>query len=409
MFVTTSKSNSYSYLCHTNEIVNGIVEEQDCEWRFAPLIPFSTMNEVEVVVIGVTEQCNLRCSYCCYSGAYENNRSHGLRNIKRIDIDEIYDFVLHTFKKRPLQIAFYGGEPLLQYALLQYAVEIGRERFDGNVDFSISTNATLLTKDKVDWLLNHGVKILISIDGTKTFHDLHRIYPNGKGSFDKIRDALSYIVLKYPQHQHLVSLQMTMPSFRDIEQIASEWNNDILLRDWEPSYIHGLAVNFSLGVNKVVYEEICEFYKHLLNIYEEHPDWVLLKAFFNMCIADWKDRPIMEIDSVATLSTCMPSNPRLFVDTNMQIAICEKISDIYRIGTIKGGIDWNKANEHVQNYYSKRVQRCSHCPFIRMCTLCLTSIEYTEEQMDVLCHNERIYTKINFWLFCEMAERRMIE
>ena len=43
-----------------------------------------------------------------------------------------------------------------------------------------------------------------------------------------------------------------------------------------------------------------------------------------------------------------------------------------------------------------------------MCSLCLTSTEFNEEQMDVLCHNERIYTKINFWLFCEMAERGMI-
>lgn len=408
MFVTTSNNNTYSYLCRTNEIVNGIVEEQNFEWKFAPLTTFSTMSEVEIFVIGVTEQCNLRCTYCCYSGEYKNNRTHGLKGMTCADIDEIYDFVLRTATKRPLQIAFYGGEPLLQYPLIQYAVNLGRESFGNETSFSIATNATLLTHEKIDWLVERGVKMVISIDGTKTFHDRYRAYANGNGSFDKVRDALSYIIERYPQHRHLVSLQMTMASYREIEEVAFEWHQDPLLKEWEPSYIHGLAVNFAKGVKKAKYEEVRDFYEHLLDVYEQHQDWTILRVLFKECIANWKDRPVMEINGEAPISTCMPLNPRLYIDTYKNIAVCEKISDQYRVGSVKDGVDWAKANEYVRCYYEKRVHRCAHCPAIRMCDLCLTAVEFNDNQWDVLCHNERIYAQLYMMLFCEMVERRMI-
>jgi uncharacterized protein len=43
-----------------------------------------------------------------------------------------------------------------------------------------------------------------------------------------------------------------------------------------------------------------------------------------------------------------------------------------------------------------------------MCNMCLTAIEHTDEQWDVLCHNERVYTRVFMYLFCEMAERGLI-
>lgn len=409
MFVTTSNHHTYSYLCRTSEIVNGIVEEPDFEWKFTPLAPFSSMSEVEIFVIGVTEQCNLRCTYCCYSGEYKNNRTHGLKGMTCADIDEIYDFILRTATKRPLQIAFYGGEPLLQYPLIQYAVDLGRILLGSETSFSIVTNATLLTPERIDWLIEHGVKLLVSIDGTKAFHDRHRAYANGNGSFDKVRDSLSYIIVHHPQYQHLASLQMTMPSYRDIERMASEWHHDSLLGGWEPSYIHGLAVNFAKGVKKAKFEEVREFYEHLLDVYEQHQDWSILRLFFKECIANWKHRPVMEIHGDVPMSTCMPLNPRLYIDTDKQIAVCEKISDRYRIGSVKDGIDWAKANEHVRHYFEKRVHRCAHCPAVRVCALCLTAIEFNDEQWDVLCHNERIDAQISLWLFCEMAERGLVK
>ena len=409
MIVTTSSNNTYSYIRRTNEIVGGIVEEQGFEWNFAPLRVFSALPEVYMFIIGITEQCNLRCTYCCYSGAYEHNRSHSSKEMTSSDIDEIYNFILSSTTKRAIHIAFYGGEPLLLYPLIQYAIQRGHELFGNEVIFSVTTNGTILTPEKIDWLMAHYVELIISLDGTRTFHDRNRLYANGKGSFCKVHDALSYIKEKYERERNLVSLQMTLSSYREIDKIAEEWHNDSLLKDYVPSNIHGLAANFKQGVKKVEYENVKSFYMHLLDIYEHHQDWSVLRVLFEECIADWKDRPIMDAGFSIPMATCMPVNTKLYIDANKEIGVCEKMADIFRIGNIAKGIDWTKANGLVCKYYSRRVERCKQCPAVRMCDMCLTAMEYSEEQWDVLCHNVQVYTRVFMLLFCEMAERGMIK
>lgn len=254
----------------------------------------------------------------------------------------------------------------------------------------------------------HHVNLEISIDGTARFHDRNRVDKAGNGSFHRIYQALSYIVNEHQEYLPNLQLLMTLPSFEDLPAIAEDWHKDPVLRQLTPSHITGLAPNFAKGVARKEYEVLKEQYLNLLNVYEQHQDWLVLKAYFDECIAYWKDRPIVDAGHSVPMSTCMPRNTKIFIDASKQIAVCEKISDHNRIGNIQDGIDWNKANSHVSTYYNKRVQRCSKCPAIRVCDLCLTAIEFNDEQWDVLCHNERVYAQLYMLLFCEMAERWMI-
>ena len=350
----------------------------------------------------------LRCKYCCYSGSYEHNRSHSQKKMNSSDIDEIYDFILRQSTKRPLHIAFYGGEPLLQYPLIQYAIQRGHELLGNEVVFSVTTNATILTPERIDRLIAQHVELVVSLDGSKAFHDKYRVYANGEGSYNRVHEALSYIVKNYPQHLNLVSLQMTLESYRDIDKIAEEWHNDPLLRCFAPSNIHGLAANFARGVNKIKYENVRSFYEHLLDIYEHHQDWAVLRVLFEESIADWRERPIIEAGSSVPMATCMPVNTKLYIDTSKKIGVCEKMADMYRIGNIAKGIDWPKANSLVRSYYDRRVERCKNCSAVRMCDMCLTALEYTEEQWDILCHNVQVYARVFMFVFCEMAERGLI-
>ncbi len=409
MYVETTKHNSYSYLRQTGEIVSGVVDDDNYVWTFNPLTPFFEMSELNMFILGITEQCNLRCTYCCYSGEYANNRSHSTHSMTRSDIDDIYNFIRELSPKRPFRISFYGGEPLTHYDLVQYAIGKAVRLWNDEVTFSITTNATLLSKEKVDWLLAYHVKLEISIDGTARFHDKCRIDSAGNGSYSRMYQALSYIFQEYPEEIQNLQLLMTLPTFDILPSIAEEWNNDEILKNIAPSHITAVSPNFSKGVSRKEYDRLKVQYLKLLDLYERHQDWLVLKTFFNECIAYWKDRPIVDAGYSVPMSTCMPRNNKLFIDANKQIAVCEKISDNFRMGTVDKGVNWNIANEQVQLYYNRRVHRCAHCPAIRMCDLCLTAIEFNEEQWDVLCHNERIYARLYMFLFCEMAERGMIE
>ena len=73
----------------------------------------------------------------------------------------------------------------MQYQLIQYAIIRGRERWGNNVDFSISTNGVLLNNEKIEWLSINSVELAISIDGTKVFHNKHRVDIMGNGSYKR--------------------------------------------------------------------------------------------------------------------------------------------------------------------------------------------------------------------------------
>ena len=409
MHIQTSSGNIYSYLRQTNEIVEGIVDKPTVPWIFAPNVQFSSMPNVDSYILGITEQCNLRCTYCCYSGSYLNNRTHGAKYMESKDIDSIFEFIEVLSPNRNIRISFYGGEPLLNYTIIQYAVDLGYMKWGDKVTFSISTNGVLLTPIVIDWIIAKNVELAISIDGTEEFHDKHRIDKRENGSFPKIKTALLYLKTNYPEYYYGITIMMTLPSFRSIGKIAEAWHNEPLLKELSPSMINALAPNFSSGVEKIEYEDILSVYSSLLDSYHKHPEWNVLRVLFNQCISYWKKRPIVSPHGAVPMATCMPINTKLFVDSNLQIGVCEKISDKYRIGDVKTGIDWNRTNTIVKEYYNKRVERCRYCPSVRMCDMCLTAVEYTDEQWNVLCHNEQVYTRLFMYLFCEMAERGLIK
>lgn len=148
-------------------------------------------------VINVTDQCNLRCPYCFTE---HNTRVMDLGTMK-----SAISFIIREcerfpdFKGNP-GIAFFGGEPMLHYEdLIKPAIEWCEEI--GYVDkwgitFSMTTNGTLFTEERLKWLKEKNCNILLSIDGDKETQDDQRPGVNGTSSFDKIEPMIP-VILKY--------------------------------------------------------------------------------------------------------------------------------------------------------------------------------------------------------------------
>lgn len=409
MNIQTSRNNIYSYLRQTNEIVPGAVDDNNYAWTFAPFTNFSAMPEVYMFIISITEQCNLRCTYCCYSGGYLGNHSHNTRSLCEGDMDKILKFIDRTVAPgKSIRISFYGGEPLTQYPLIQFAVKEGKEIWGNRVTFSISTNGTLLTPEIIAWLVDNEIEIAISIDGTENFHNRHRVDAGGHGSFAQVYSALEYLHDQMFSKRPIVALLMTLPSVSDLEHIAGAWQADSLLRNYSPAHITGLTPNFPEGVATADWEKLQALYIHLIDLYQQHPDWAVLRTFFDEMIEIWSNRMIFKVEGETPMSTCLPVNTKLYIDSHLQLAVCEKINDQFRIGSVEKGIDWKKANQLAKDYYGRRETRCTKCPAVRMCNLCLTAVAYTNDQWDILCHNERLNHRLGMFVFCEMAERGML-
>ncbi|MDO6640853.1 radical SAM protein [Shewanella sp. 5_MG-2023] len=112
-------------------------------------------NEVksEVLIINLTDSCNLRCTYCAYSEHYPFERNHNKAQISfntaKIAIEEYLSRSNHLIRRR---INLYGGEPTMASSLVYKIINFINSKA-GNVDFSINTNAYSFTNEWIDFVI----------------------------------------------------------------------------------------------------------------------------------------------------------------------------------------------------------------------------------------------------------------
>lgn len=118
-------------------------------------------NYINTIFIMLGQHCNLSCKYCMQHDLIE----HVLPN-KNIN-KQIIDFIKINSdnKKKPIDVRFYGGEPLLYFNDI---VTLVNELKHLNVTFSIITNGKLLNQKMINFFNNKNNKftsIAISWDG----------------------------------------------------------------------------------------------------------------------------------------------------------------------------------------------------------------------------------------------------
>jgi uncharacterized protein len=88
-----------------------------------------------------------------------------------------------------IHVTFFGGETLLNFPVMRTTVEYARRRateLGKAIEFSLTTNATLLNEEIIEFLSDNRVGVTVSIDGDRELNDSQRVFHNGKGSYDVI-------------------------------------------------------------------------------------------------------------------------------------------------------------------------------------------------------------------------------
>ena len=146
-------------------------------------------NSAKTLILELTEQCNLRCTYCVFDDAYPQERSHSSTKLNHcVAKQKINDFFQRA--REDAYIIFYGGEPLLEFNEIVELTNYAKSLFKDRVKFSFTTNGMALTKDKFDFLIRNDFLITVSLDGYQKNHDSKRITINGKPSWNKIMSNL---------------------------------------------------------------------------------------------------------------------------------------------------------------------------------------------------------------------------
>ncbi|WP_245574367.1 radical SAM/SPASM domain-containing protein [Desulfovirgula thermocuniculi] len=121
----------------------------------------------------VTLDCNLRCLYCYAQGG--EKKEYMSWEVAR----QAIDFV--ASRSKYFKVQFTGGEPLLNWPLVEMAVRYIRER-RLPAAVQLQTNATLITSSMARKIKALGLALGVSLDGPPEVNDLTRPFAGGGGS-----------------------------------------------------------------------------------------------------------------------------------------------------------------------------------------------------------------------------------
>lgn len=390
----------FGYLKSWHEDFSGLVYAEDIS---------NALTNLTQVVFEMTTACNLRCKYCCFGEGYDTFDSrrgkHGQLSFSTAKI--ILDYLVERFNSsnetqsinEPFAISFYGGEPLMNFAVIKKIVEYAESLHFVNrkLSFTMTTNATLLSK-YADFLCEHNFKLLISLDGNKK-HDSYRKDFHNKDSFETVIKNLKTVKELYPFWFSTFRYNSVFTDISDVIEIVS-WFRETF----------GKVPNFSPLHEPTVGSPEYEQVKAMLKKYDI-PENIrfdnelitqspLLKRILEFSYRLFDNVYANELflfeddgPKFAT-GTCIPFSKRMFVAFDGRIHPCEKVNRERPLGMVDGGrvvIDANKVARDF-NMMSKKMQSVCHvCYLQQCCTKCMLCFD--KGKCSNLTNSER-FTKI---------------
>lgn len=401
LYFKTNKGNLYKYndmtgnvrTCNeempSDPIVYGKLNSEDLLVDKNEIKDFLDISGFRQLVLMITEECNIRCRYCVYSGNYNNTREH---NCTSMSIDTAKNAVkqyLSNFKiikyKNPFlipTIGFYGGEPLLNYKLIEEVVQYCKEIYPHEIHFNTSTNALLLNEENISFFATNNFALSISLNGDKKEHDRLRVFGNGTGTYDLMFKNLNKIRVLYPEYYkincsiiitfdvktNLINLNDFIMKNKDIlPTIAKVGPVSGLFTDWYDQY----SAEDKLNHNKELLQ-LEELYTNQLKEDESSP---LLTNMFGLNYFSILNR-VLNISPEQSrprflkyTGACVPGT-KLAVSSNGSIHCCERVSESIPIGTVDSWIDFDKITDIIHRYNAAITKECSACPIQGLCDFC---------------------------------------
>ncbi len=167
------------------------------EMLFAPMSEdFKVVAEekpiVKALCLNIAHDCNLACKYCFASqGDYGGVK----RELMSFDVAKrAVDFLIQMSGPRQhCEIDFFGGEPLMNWNVVKQTVEYVesiQEAHNKIFKLTLTANGMLLTQDKIDYLNEHNLSLVLSLDGRETVHNSMRPSAGGTDTYQTVAKNL---------------------------------------------------------------------------------------------------------------------------------------------------------------------------------------------------------------------------
>lgn len=341
-------------------------------------------SKVNSITLQLTQRCNFRCTYCIYSedsSQYQRNHSDSDMSIELAEksVDFLFD---HSRDINEVNIGFYGGEPLLKFDVIKHIVAYVKENYYGKaVNYSITTNGSLLSDEVVTFLEENGIYPMISFDGPKEIHDKFRHYmKNGQGTYDTIINRLNQ--MKNEHYDFFCKLRFStvvdpQSDLACINNVLTSYMRDynicslisLLSDSYSPSRLY-IPTSYS-DINN---DERVKTFLYGLNYVEDGMvSPVTMGLIEAVCrLSDsFKEEHSFKLQH-APGGPCIPGTIRLFINTNGVFYPCEHVSEksnMMQIGDIQHGFDKEKV-KNLLNVAQLTESNCSNCWAYHHCYQC---------------------------------------
>jgi uncharacterized protein len=371
----------------------------------------------ELLILDTTQRCNFRCLYCAYNGRHQHRRPHAPLDMS-LDVARraIHDYLAHCPPdgSRNPPIAFYGGEPLLNLALLKQIVAETRDLPDGrHPDFSVTTNASLLAGDAAEFLAAENFAVTVTMDGPRDIHDRQRKSVDGSDTWGQVVSNVIAFLSRYPQYRDAkftintvlappVDVVAIKDFFLSCDFLPVKYKHMFLSLSPESTGMLPFEVKLGLAGYEALYGT---FVAGLLRGAgaDGSPERAFLNDLFLDEYAKFHKRgynPVGAGGYGATYgfcSTCVPGSQRLFVKTDGSYYPCERVQDeteCVRIGSVWEGIDLSKVRWLLQEYANMHGDVCRECWCLPVCSAtCFASLQDGEslsrDRQNAECESSR--------------------
>lgn len=187
---------------------------------------------IKAMCLNIAHDCNLKCRYCFASEGEYN----GVRELMSFEVGKkAIDFVIENSGPRHnIEVDLFGGEPLMNFEVVKQIVDYAKAQekiHNKNIRFTITTNATLLNEENMDYIDKNMGNVVLSIDGRKEVNDNIRKRYDGSGTYNSILPKIKRMVERRDKNkQYYVRGTFTRENldfYDDVISLANEGFREI--------------------------------------------------------------------------------------------------------------------------------------------------------------------------------------
>jgi uncharacterized protein len=316
---------------------------------------------IQTLVMNLTNQCNLSCQYCYEFGADKVATPEGKPKFMDAETAKAaVDFLLaESADRRSIHITFFGGETLMNFPLLKEVVAYANRKAGEQgrqIDFSLTTNATLLTPAIIEFLSQNHIGVTVSMDGPKEMHDQLRVFANGRGSYDIIEPKVRALIQNHRTRPITARVTLTA-GVSDVIRIFRHLKQDLGFHEvgfapvtTSPNQLYAISPSGMDGVLEQFHVLAAEYLEYALRG-ESHGFSNVSDTLAELCQGVNKSHP------------CGAGLGLLGVGPSGDIAPCHRFvdSDQHALGHISTGIDREKQTDFLRRGHIDSKYDCHTC------------------------------------------------